>query len=152
MGCDIHSYLEKYTSVNGENKWVNVDYWQINPHHGIEGYGNENEYEHLSFYIGRNYDLFGILAGVRSSEDPIEEPRGLPEDVSDVTKREYEKWDEVYFDVNDHCRYKYVSGKLTVGESPDLDGYFGDVWRPVFPQWFEDNTGLEVHEYKVLER
>jgi hypothetical protein len=38
MGCDIHSYLEKYTSINGENKWVNVDYWQINPHHGIVGY------------------------------------------------------------------------------------------------------------------
>jgi hypothetical protein len=96
MGCDIHSYLEKYTSINGENKWVNVDYWQINPHHGIVGYENENEYEHLSFYIGRNYDLFGILAGVRSSEDPIKEPRGLPEDVSDVTKREYEKWNEVH--------------------------------------------------------
>ena len=67
-------------------------------------------------------------------------------------KEEFERWGELYFEINDHTRYTYLDGKLTVGESPDLDGYFGDVWRPVFPQWFEDNTGLEVHEYKVLER
>jgi hypothetical protein len=90
MGCDIHVYLEKYTSVNEVNKWVNVDYWQINPNFGH--YENEPEYELVSFFIGRNYELFGILAGVRSSEDPIADPRGLPEDVTDVTRREYDKW------------------------------------------------------------
>lgn len=89
MGCDIHLYLEKYTSVNGENKWVNVDHWQINPHYGIED--NESEYDLVPFYWGRNYDLFSILAGVRGNIDPIDEPRGLPEDVTETTKREYDK-------------------------------------------------------------
>ena len=90
MGCDIHVYLEKYTSVNGENKWVNVDHWQINPNFGLNE--NEPEYELVSFFIGRNYDLFSILAEVRGSFDPIEDPRGLPEDVTDVTRKEYDKW------------------------------------------------------------
>jgi len=69
----------------------------------------------------------------------------------EVYKEEFENWDEIYFEVNDHARYKYVSGKLTVGQSPDLDGYFGKLWRPVFIKWFEEHTGLKVHEFKVIE-
>jgi len=28
-----------------------------------------------------------------------------------------------------------------------LDGYFGDLWKPVFKQWFKDKTGMD---YKTL--
>ena len=28
-----------------------------------------------------------------------------------------------------------------------LNGYFGDVWKPVFKQWFRDKTGMD---YKTL--
>ncbi len=28
-----------------------------------------------------------------------------------------------------------------------LNGYFGDLWKPVFKQWFKDKTGLD---YKTL--
>ena len=28
-----------------------------------------------------------------------------------------------------------------------LDGYFNDLWKPVFKQWFKDKTGLD---YKTL--
>jgi hypothetical protein len=90
MGCDIHVYLEKYTSVNEEYKWINVDHWQLNPSFGV--YENESEYELVAFYWGRNYDLFSILAEVRGTLEPIDEPRGLPEDVSPRTKEEFEKW------------------------------------------------------------
>jgi hypothetical protein len=70
-----------------------------------------------------------------------------PEDY----KEEFENWDEIYFEVNDHARYKYVSGKLTVGIAPDLDGYFGDIWKEIFRTWFEEHTGLRVYEYKVID-
>ena len=90
MGCDIHVYLEKYTSVNGEYKWVNVDHWQLNPDFG--SHENEREYDLIPFYWGRNYDLFSILAEVRGSYDPIDDPRGLPEDVTDATRQEFERW------------------------------------------------------------
>ena len=66
----------------------------------------------------------------------------------EVYKEEFEKWDEIYFEVNDHARYKYVSGKLTVGQSPDLDGYFGKLWRPVFITWFENTFSLPIKTLK----
>ena len=59
MGCDIHCYIE-YKSPDTDG-WS--DFGRINP--------------------GRNYDLFGKLAGVRRIEvTPVVEPRGLPEDVA----------------------------------------------------------------------
>jgi hypothetical protein len=92
MGADIHVYLEKKTAINKESKWVNIDYWQLNPYYdGIDKY--EREYEHVPVYTGRDYELFNILAGVRGSGDGmIEEPRGIPEDISSPTKKEYERW------------------------------------------------------------
>lgn len=87
MGCDVHVYLEKYTLIDGVNKWVNADYWQINPHFGVDD--SKNEYDQVPFYSGRNYELFSILAEIRGSLDPIADARGLPEDVSTITKREH---------------------------------------------------------------
>ena len=82
MGCDIHFYVEK--KIN--NKWQCID--NILPNIDFD----ENDEHCLDFYIesiytNRNYFLFGILAGVRSyCEEPISEPKGLPDDVSDIIK------------------------------------------------------------------
>lgn len=67
MGCDIHLHIE--VKVNG--KW-----------------------EHYSHpHIQRNYGLFAFMAGVRQSDGnplvPIAEPRGLPTDLSVITKIDY---------------------------------------------------------------
>lgn len=62
MGCDISLHVE--VKING--KW--------------------EHYNHP--YIGRNYELFCKMAGVRQYEDspePISQPRGLPEDASVMT-------------------------------------------------------------------
>lgn len=40
----------------------------------------------------RNYKLFGILAGTRGDCRPLYDPRGLPSDISDKAKKEYEDW------------------------------------------------------------
>ena len=40
----------------------------------------------------RNYKLFGILAGTRGDCWPLYDPRGLPIDISDKAKKEYEDW------------------------------------------------------------
>jgi hypothetical protein len=92
MGSDIHIFLEKNTSLNGVSKWVNTDYWKLNPYYdGVDEY--EDEYEHVSVYRGRDYTLFNILAGVRGAgHDMIDVPRGVPEDISPLTKKQYEKW------------------------------------------------------------
>lgn len=67
MGCDIHFHVE--IKVDGE--------WQ--------------HYGHIN--VGRNYRLFGIMAGVRSHDvDPIVDPKGLPDDMNVVTKMDAEQW------------------------------------------------------------
>lgn len=60
-------------------------------------------------------------------------------------------------DENDHMWYsthKNPHVEIEKGESPvvlipdskvnALDGYFGDLWRPIFIEWFQNNTGLKV--------
>lgn len=92
MGCDIHLYTESKRTVNGVEKWVNCDYWKKNPYHGLDNY--EKEYDLVSAYSNRNYTLFGILAGVRNGYGNIviSEPKGLPEDVSEEVKKEFDRW------------------------------------------------------------
>ena len=40
----------------------------------------------------RNYNLFSVLAGTRGDCLPLYNPRGLPSDISDMAKKEYEDW------------------------------------------------------------
>jgi hypothetical protein len=58
MGCDIHCYME-YRRPSGD-RWLPFGA-RINP--------------------GRNYRIFGRLAGVRREQEPHVKPRGLPADV-----------------------------------------------------------------------
>lgn len=62
MGCDIHCYLEYYS----EESKPNVPY--------VHSFS----YDQIAF--GRDYLLFGCLAGVRHAIKPIVEPRGLADD------------------------------------------------------------------------
>jgi len=59
VGCDIHVHVE--IKIKGE--------W----HH----------YNHPD--VDRNYQLFGRMAGVRGTDEPIAELRGLPQDVTKAT-------------------------------------------------------------------
>lgn len=96
MGCDIHLYCEVKKHVNGVEQWVNVDHWQVNPYFDPTS-GSEKEYIHKPVYTDRNYSLFARLAGVRNSFldriEPIDKPRGMPDNVSVHTNKECERWD-----------------------------------------------------------
>ena len=94
MGCDIHFFVEKYstdkkysgykeTSEIRDNtleelldvtkpRWITADKWEM----------DEDYYYNESFYSGgRDYNLFSLLAGVRSNSSK-EVPRGIPSDIS----------------------------------------------------------------------
>lgn len=60
MGCDIHLFIEH--RKKGTERWASFTYNAVNP--------------------GRNYQIFGRLAGVRWPEEPHIEPRGRPSDAS----------------------------------------------------------------------
>lgn len=98
MGCDIHLFAEK--RVKG--KWVTADTWEVyeddddTPKRKIVPYQK-------SFYHGRNYNLFAMLADVRNGRgfagvktgagfNPICEPRGLPDDVTPEVGMEAASW------------------------------------------------------------
>ena len=94
MGCDIHLYTEKKVDTkNGDDVWFCCDYFMHDEHY-VRGYTKEDDLSHVEIYGTRNYVLFGILANVRSDEyNPIAEPRGLPDDVSDIVKQAAVDWD-----------------------------------------------------------
>jgi hypothetical protein len=77
MGCDIHMCLE-YKTFKGE--WRNCNLYEKDRYEG--------GYSMVSFTRHRSYDLFAALCGVRNAYDvePISQPKGLPDDISDDTK------------------------------------------------------------------
>lgn len=96
MGTDIHNHIEYLvTTFNGfdENhlarftkQWVCGDYFKLNP--------ANNEYEVIPFCEERDYNLFAMLANVRNENGLkyISEPRGLPNDVSDIVSSDFVQW------------------------------------------------------------
>lgn len=67
MGCDIHAHLE----IRCNGKW---EHYSILP-------------------IDRWYELFGVMAGVRGTLPAIVPPKGVPDDMSVITKLDWEQWD-----------------------------------------------------------
>jgi hypothetical protein len=55
----------------------------------------------------------------------------------DITKLEYERM----------VSESPTSEILDRDAIDSLNGYFGDLWKPVFKQWFKDKTGMD---YKTL--
>ena len=94
MGCDIHVMTEaKRVDCWGE-RWVNVDNWRYNPYH--DQYEEEPKLECKDIYRGRSYELFSFLAGVRNygNNPSFGFDRGFPEDASEQTAAEYNRWDD----------------------------------------------------------
>lgn len=85
MGTDIHFYVEHRDSWS--RPWRTADTWTDK-----YGEGKDDVYHDESFYRGRNYDLFSILANVRNGRGfagsytgegfvPMNEPRDWPDDL-----------------------------------------------------------------------
>ena len=91
MGCDIHLCVE--VKYGNDDFWTNADYRKINPYREYE---NEPYLIKVPFCEDRNYTLFATLANVRNYGNTpyISEPRGLPDDVTDNTYIESERWGE----------------------------------------------------------
>jgi hypothetical protein len=93
MGCDIHLYVEK--KINGV--WEKQTGFVSNWYDPGSDYFAKDEFKNCdSPYGGRNYSLFSFLADVRNYDGeikPLAQPRGLPDDVSDVVKAESDDWD-----------------------------------------------------------
>lgn len=124
MGCDIHFHSE--ILING--KW----------HH------------YSTRHVTRSYRLFALMAGVRGDLPPVVRPRGLPDDMTEATKLDYEEWKD------DAHHMSYLDSKLiddlaaqikiyNLGDESDFFGhlfgnsYSGFVKYPAeYPSSLED--------------
>jgi len=86
VGCDIHVFLEK--------RLRKEDSWQLDENHTVTSEdGDDYKYLEKVNATGRNYHLFGILAGVRSyGKTVIRSPKGIPEDISELLRWEYDRY------------------------------------------------------------
>jgi len=119
MGCDIHAHFE--LKIKGEWKY----------------YG-EGDFD-------RNYLMFAKLAGVRDRHDEIDKidkPRGLPEDITEMTKIHNDVWD------SDGHSHSWVSSV----EYSEVIKYLKDEakkenYRPRFDNvWLFGNSFYDFHE------
>lgn len=102
MGCDIHLYVERRGSAGG---WLAADEWTVEEDEDSDGnvISRPCVNYYARFYNGRCYDLFAILADVRNGIgfagvdmgdrlNPIDQPRGLPDDTNSIIRQESENW------------------------------------------------------------
>lgn len=66
MGCDIHAYIDFDDFVMQDGKFFVSCF--------------------ASLHLRRDYNLFGLMAGVRDEKVKLFDPRGLPENLSCTTK------------------------------------------------------------------
>lgn len=164
MGCDIHMYVE----IKKGKDWYNVDYFR-------RGYNNGDVYYHVPIYDSRNYALFATLANVRNygNTEYIDEPRGLPEDMTDYVRLE---WDDTWYWDGHSCSYLTLQElidfhnkgvklkrKGMIGpeaqKALDEDGILPTTWCQAtnqvgweFREWEEENEVLVPLINKLKER
>jgi hypothetical protein len=141
MGCDIHLYTEKKIKRKDKEFWWCVD--NFKPNEWNLDYSDEPQFSHKSIYDIRNYDLFAALADVRNYGNiiPIDEPRGLPDDISDIVKKEAEIWHgdghsyswltaKEIFIYNNKYSETIQSGLITLEAAKELDekGILPSMW------------------------
>lgn len=116
MGCDIHLFVEE--RVDGV--WTMVI--------PKKGYREERLGR---WEINRNYDLFTILANVRSRRAdirPISDPKGFPEDVSEDVMSVYDQWSidahtPSYLTLRELVEFDWVGQSVESGQA----GKFGHM-------------------------
>lgn len=75
-------------------------------------------------------------------------------ELHDFYKNEVETYGSYQFEINDRYEYAYYGdGKELVvyGNTYNkLTNLFGNLWKPVFVKWFEDNSGLKVETFRTI--
>lgn len=141
MGTDIHFYVEKQVYREQKSVWTSADQWKPNEYAGEEGEPPLAFDYKSSFYSGRNYNLFAILANVRNGHGfagcdtgngfvSIGEPRGLPADVSEQTKAESDS-----MGIDGHSHSWFTVAELLAYDWTQVTKLRGYVTAAEYYQW-----------------
>lgn len=149
MGCDIHVHVEYKKTVCGEEKWWCGDFFHVNPWYHTDAY--ERQYSLVGLCDYRCYNRFAVLANVRNygNTEYIDEPRGMPDDVSAEVMGDYLRWgvdghSHSYFTLKELIDYQESikplkqRGMISPEAQKDFDehGLVPDEWC----QWTNDET------------
>lgn len=126
MGCDIHLFVEK--RVDG--KWQSADRWV--PDEDAEESGRFRVQYEDRFYKDRCYSLFAILADVRNYGrfNPIDSPRGIPDDACDRVRAESDSWDS-----DGHSHSWFTLAELLAFDWTQTVALQGVVNGPTYEDW-----------------
>ena len=138
MGCDIHMHVEYKLTNRGDSVWRCGDYFRLdNP------LAEEPEIKCIELYSSRNYDLFAVLADVRNYDgmECIAYPKGLPWDVTEYVKHEYQAWEDdahscSYFTLRELIDYH--------NEHEPLDAFDKDILKPLIDRLKQRADDLDV--------
>lgn len=144
MGCDIHAFVEYFStqdSVKNDSCFVDC-------------YANE-----LSF--GRDYVLFGFLAGVRHPCQVIVPPRGVPKDP-EMSYSASSRYFLNVVDDTDTARVVYRTNSVTrteaesyvnTGASRYVDSNKKKIIEPGFhtPTWLSLGELIEIRKLYLIE-
>lgn len=153
MGCDIHVFCEAKRFYGDENIWYCVDHFKKNKYFNPIEPDGEREWEVVVIFDNRDYGLFSLLTDVRNyyENEPIDTPRGLPNDVSKEVKDESDYCgsdghSHSYFTLKElmdyrreHATMKY-SGMLS-------DKQIEDLRNGIKPNSWCQSTNMEGYKY-----
>jgi len=74
--------------------------------------------------------------------------------LHDFYREDVERHGNYDFVINDRLAYSYWDDKLLEimpWVYDKLDGLFGNMWEPIFIEWFEKNSGLKVKTFDRYE-
>jgi len=145
MGCDIYIVLEKKI----DRQWIGL---QVPAHRLTWTKSNKGKWERgfvLDKARERDYDAFARLAGVRG---PGPEPKGMPEDASELAKALYGEADS-YLHSHSWCSLReFFEAKVSsMSDAPAalLVGGHPAVDNPM-EYWFGMYESEEGEEYRVV--
>lgn len=152
MGCDIHPVLEKkWTNPKtGETKWVgrhafsHVQIAQV----WDGGRVVVQNYWRLPRPQERNYALFAKLAGVRG-DGP--DPRGYPDDVSDLARMELGATEDADSDLHSHSwatAREWVAACLSLEDDPEKLFLLPDPEDPRVKDPFKHYLEIDIETWK----
>ena len=95
MGCDIHEHYEVWSGTVWKHVpvWPAIDWENLTQEEEATAFKAMDDHPAI---LWRNYALFSILANVRNTFGiaPTSLPRGVPSDLSEPVRLEYEIYEE----------------------------------------------------------
>lgn len=141
MGCDIHMVLEQKSG----DEWVGIHNYRIIEQQAVRMGFDEQPIPSgwITWRItDRNYRFFAELAGVRGEGSLGNQPRGLPEDMSQLTRALAEEWG---IDGHSHSHLSLIEFiQAYCAAAEETDKLVANKLQPTSEsqEWFRNMVGL----------